>query len=37
MMEVTVAELQQSHATSAQFEYVLATSAEAVHRNLIML
>ena len=36
IMEITVAELQQSHATFARFEFVLETSAGAVHRSPIM-
>ena len=36
IMEITVAELQQSHATSARSEYVLAKSAEGVHRSPTM-
>ena len=35
IMEITVAELQQSHATFARFEYVLAKSVEGVHRSPI--
>ncbi len=35
MMEITVAEWQQNHATSARFEYVLVKNAEGVHRSPI--